>query len=325
MIPNQAPSTTNEERSTKNEERSTALCAMPGCANLADEGRLLCRDCRMGNVPVDRIPSLPVASLCGLNREQAIQARMKHKKRRTAHNRLPRITKTCICGCGRQFEVPQGGVYESRKYFSMECKKRHYSPDQAFRRKYEITPEFDAELRKIYQNEVLMSSPHLHHHPAGDLAVKYNVPRWKVTRRAQELCLLPRTKKEPYWSDRELEILHQYAHFSPHAISLHLKKEGFGRSETGIAIKLTRIGARQLADAYSGREASLIFGVDGKRITNWIAKGYLAAERRGTKRAGSQGGDIWTITTEAIREFIKHYPEIVDFRKVDKYFVAQLL
>lgn len=300
------------------------LCLMPGCTNPADPGMKLCSACRGDEIPAPSVKTpLPISALTP---EKRMQAMAKGKRIRVAHNRKPRVTITCACGCGKTFQVPEGIQAKTRKYFNMECKKRHFVPDGSFREKYPITEGFISELRDIYQNQVRMHSQSSKHAPASDLAKKYGIPRWKVSRCAMLLGLTPTTqKKMPPWSDEEVELLNKSSHLTPHAIAARFRRAGYSRSESAICIKLTRTGARTLNDVYTSREAADLFGVDSKVIRKWIEQGCLTAERKGTARTATQLGDIWSITTEAIRAMIKHYPELVDFRKIDKFFVARLL
>lgn len=299
-------------------------CLMPGCTNPADSGMKLCSACRGDEIPAPSV-SVPLP-LSGLTPAKKMQAMANRKRLRVAHNRKPRVTLTCACGCGKTFQVPEGIQAQTRKYFNMECKKRHFKPDGLFREKYPLPEGFEAELREVYENRVRMERPSSKYAPAAELAKKYGIPRWKVSRCAMLLGLTATTRRKmPPWSEAELQLLSKSSHLTPHAIAARFRRAGYVRSEAAIVIKLTRTGARALADVYTSREVSDIFGVDSKVIRKWIGENCLAAERRGTARVGTQLGDIWNITTEAIRQMIKHYPELVDFRKIDKYFVARLL
>lgn len=297
------------------------LCLMPGCTNPADPGMKLCQECRGDALPVSAIK--PPVPLTGLTADQVILAARKHKKKQTSWNRKPRVV--LACPCGKRFSVPKG-PQERRKYCSMACKKKYYQPNPTIHTKWPLPPGFDEELRRVYQEQVLMAACRAKHHPCRLLAEKYGIPRWKVSRRAVELCLTPTArKKDPPWSKDEIALLAQFAHYTPQSIQSKFREAGYRRSLNAIAVKLTRVGARQLTDVYTAREAASIFGVDQGGIRDWIDKGYLDASRSGTARTTIQGGDMWSITTEAMRAMIKHYPELVDFRKIDKYFFAQLL
>lgn len=302
---------------------SSSPCQMPGCSNQSDPGRLLCSACRGENAPADpnknRVAPIPMT---GLTVEQQAEAAGNHKKRKPAWNRKPRVT--LICPCGKRFTVP-AGAQEQRKYCSMVCKKRYFHPDGSIHTKWPLPPGFDEELRTIYEEKVRMMSGRSKNHPNKNLAEKYGVPRWKVSRRAMQLCLIPTSKKDPIWSDEELGLLQKFAHFTPHCIQAKFRQAGYKRSENAISVKLTRTGARQLCDVYTAREAASVFGIDQSAVRKWIEKGFLAAERRGTARVAAQSGDMWSIGKEAIRAHIKENPEMVDFRKIDKYFVAGLL
>jgi len=69
-------------------------------------------------------------------------------------------------------------------------------------KKYNFTNEMDDQIRKLYQDKVGMKSVAYKGY-VRDLAIKINMPRWRVSKRAVELGVLPVQKKEPVWSDEE--------------------------------------------------------------------------------------------------------------------------
>ena len=102
-------------------------------------------------------------------------------------------------------------------------------------------------------------------------------------------------------------------------------KEGFHRTVTGIVLKRKRQRLPSNLKGQSAHGLSDCFGVDSKTICEWIASGKLKAEKRGTNRTDRQGGDIWFIKDRCIRNFIINYISEVDFRKVDKYWLVDIL
>ena len=67
-----------------------------------------------------------------------------------------------------------------------------------------------------------------------------------------------------------------------------------------------------------------MFGVDGKTVTRWIACEDLPARRRGTARTAAQGGDEWEIERRKLRAWIRDHAQLVDLRKVDRYWFIDL-
>jgi hypothetical protein len=187
------------------------------------------------------------------------------------------------------------------------------------------TPGIDAEIRRVYQEEVGMGSCMLGESPQRELAYRLGWPRWKVTRRAQHLGLITKTKKQPDWSEQELIILEHHAHKIPEVIQRYLKRYGFERSVTAIVLKRKRMRCLRNLEGQSATDLALCFGVDMKTVQRWILTGYLKAKKRGTHRTEQQGGDMWWIKERDIVEFVKEYVDVIDLRKVDKWWFVGLL
>ena len=186
------------------------------------------------------------------------------------------------------------------------------------RPKYVITPEMHDRIKSVYQSVTGRGQ-------VNELAREIGLPRWKVSRYAMHQGLIPVQKKEPDWNEKELGILERSAHFSPERIQENLKKAGYRRSCTGILLKRRRMRFLKNIAGHSSRSVAECFGVDDKSVTRWIAKGWLKARRRGTARTEAQGGDHWYIIDKWIRDFCINYVAVIDFRKVDKYWLTDLL
>ena len=66
-------------------------------------------------------------------------------------------------------------------------------------------------------------------------------------------------------------------------------------------------------------------GIDAHGVTRYIQKGWLKARHRGTRRTKKQGGDQWLIKEKDIRTFIIESVSILDFRKIDKFWLVEIL
>jgi len=193
------------------------------------------------------------------------------------------------------------------------------------KKKYIFTPEMDEQIRTLYQTKVAMKSMK-YAGPVKKLAEKFGIPRWRVSSRARALGVMPVQKKEPPWSDTELFMLKQSAHRSPPVVRRYLKRAGYKRSVQGIMIKRTRMHfSRATMNGYTCRLLAGLFGIDDHAIAGWIKKGWLKAQRRGTARTEVQGGDEWFIRPEAVKEFVIASVAVIDFRKVDKYWLVEIL
>jgi hypothetical protein len=241
---------------------------------------------------------------------------------RTAWNKKPTITR--ICECGSEFSFSEGALaWRNPMYCSRACRNTYFTGTG--RQKHILPPGADDLIRKAYQEKVGMESCAKGKHPVRELAKKLGVPRWTISRRACHLGLIAKKKKEPDWTAPELKMLESQARFCPEVIQKKLKKIGYSRSIAGIMIKRNRMRFLKNLDGQSSCSLALCFGVDSKTITRWIKKGYLKAESRGTGRTEQQGGDMYYIKDKWVREFIIDSVDVVDFRKIDKYWLVDLL
>jgi len=286
------------------------ICMMPGCDNEVESGRL-CEACKSGGKGYAH-PIIGVAP--------ELQPHLQ-KKKKPVWNKKPRETRTCACGCGQRFRV---AVDSKRKYFDVHCMHRAHRGRKP--EKYPVSPEIDSQIIEIYQNRVGMEPTRMNG-PVAELAQKTGIPRWKITRRAAQLGLIQRsTRASLYWLDEELAILRANAHFSILTIQRKLREAGFSRSETAVKVKLTRMGGSSLVDGhYSALAAAEKFGVDARMVVRWIELGFLPAQHKGSKRTQQQGGDEWVIAQQDLRRFIIDMVGIVDFRKINKFWVVELL
>lgn len=221
--------------------------------------------------------------------------------------------------CGKTFYVPAWLFHSGQqvRFCSSTCRSAH--PGKL--PKYIFTAGMDDLIRRVYQQYVGMSRRPV----ARALAEKLGLPRWRVSRRALELgCSIPR-KKEPIWTEPELSILERFSHRHPSYIQKILKRNGFNRTEVGIVLKRKRMRLIANREGMSACQAAEFFGVDVNWVTRQIAEGGLKAERRETMRTEKQGGDIYYIREKHIRKFIIDNPELIDIRKIEKFYFIELL
>jgi hypothetical protein len=192
------------------------------------------------------------------------------------------------------------------------------------KKKYHFTPAMDAEIREIYEKAVGMSGYH-RLAPVKTLAKKFGIPRWVITRRAGQLGIRKILKKESAWTPQELRILKHHTYKQPETIQRQLRNSGYERSIQGIVLKRKRMRFLSNMEFETAHSLSECLGVDEKSITRYIKKGLLKARRRGTKRTLNQGGDHWMIKNKDIRHFIINNVSILDFRKIDRFWLVDLL
>ncbi len=182
-----------------------------------------------------------------------------------------------------------------------------------------ITPEFHQEIKRLYQNKSGHSGE------VREFARRYGLPRWKITRYAQEQGWSQRQKKEPDWSESELRILNRNAMHCPGVIQKKLKWHGFSRSIVGIVLKRKRMRMLSNLDGYSARSVAICIGEDEHFVTKAIKDGRLKAIRRMDERTQQQGGSCYYIKEKDVRSFIIENINMIDVRKVDKYWFVDVL
>ncbi len=160
----------------------------------------------------------------------------------------------------------------------------------------------------------------------AELADRLNVPRHWLTVRATRLQLTIPHKKEPPWTAAELVLLKKTPLHNLDKAAAVFRSHGFNRSPTAIAIKAKKVGvSRRYTQTLSATAASRIIGSDSKFVTAEIIAGRIEATRRGTKRAPQQGGDAWSIERAEFRRYVIDNVGRIDFRKVDRFAIVDLL
>ncbi|MGH6879473.1 hypothetical protein [Hypericibacter sp.] len=158
------------------------------------------------------------------------------------------------------------------------------------------------------------------------LANELGVPRWWLSKQALRLGLAMPHVKEPPWTEAEKELLGRVPLHDPERAARIFREHGFPRSAAAIMNKCKRLKiARRYRETFSGTSAARVLGLDNKTVTLMCGAGEIKATRRPTKRLPQQGGDPWSIERADLRRFVIDNLEYVDFRKVDKFALVDLL
>jgi hypothetical protein len=189
----------------------------------------------------------------------------------------------------------------------------------ARRRKWPPTPEIDAAIREGYRRLVELKDGRA----LTRVARKTGWPKHRITKRGAELGLA-RVKEAP-WSIEEIAVLRANTQYGYELIRKRLASAGFARSRTAILLKRKRMGLVGAGDGYSATALAKLFGIDGHGVTDWITRGWLPAEKRGTDRTERQGGDTWWIRKADVKAFVMGHPDEVDLRKVEKWWFLELI
>jgi len=182
------------------------------------------------------------------------------------------------------------------------------------KRKYDIKPEWDPIIQRTYQNITGKGE-------IKALADRLNIPRQILSYYARKKGWFQITRKNVRWTEEEDRLLEKLARYCPDTIARKLKKLGFTRTPTGIQCRLTRMRHIQNLNGMSALSVSEILGVDHHTVTRAIQQGKIRATRRGTNATR----DEYWILPQNLRKYIIEHVHEIDFRKLDKYYVTDLL
>lgn len=183
--------------------------------------------------------------------------------------------------------------------------------------------ELDARISEIWPTLVI---PKGDVSGAAELARQLGEPRWLISQRCRKLGLTRPRKKEPPWTAAEDELMKRVPLHDPDTCSEIFRAHGFNRTATAIRVRSKRIGlSRRAHGTFSAGAAAKVLGLDGKTVAIYCLNGTIKSGRRKTKRLPQQGGDPHSIERTDLRQFVIDNLELIDFRKVDKFALVDLL
>jgi hypothetical protein len=182
--------------------------------------------------------------------------------------------------------------------------------------KYIFTPEMDKELLHTYSINT-DNKPRL-----INLARKFKMPRWALYQRALKIGAVKSAHQKRPWEDDEVRILEKYARYEPLTIKKRLEKAGYHRSIASIVLKRKRMRLLSNLEGVSACMCAEFLGVDLHWVLNYIRQGLLKAEMIRQDREGKAN---YFIREKDLRKFIVNNPDLVDLRKVEKYYFIELV
>ena len=182
--------------------------------------------------------------------------------------------------------------------------------------KYLFTPERDREILYTYSINT-DSKPRV-----ISLAKKFNMPRWAIYQRALKIGAVNSSHQKRPWNDEEIRILEKNARYEPLTIKKKLAKAGFQRSMASIVLKRKRMRLLSNLEGMSACICAEFLGVDLHWVLNYINTGSLKAE---VIRRDREGRANYFIREKDLREFIINNPDLIDLRKVEKYYFIELV
>jgi len=182
--------------------------------------------------------------------------------------------------------------------------------------KYQFTSEMDQEIHYTYSINT-DNKPRV-----INLAKKFYMPRWAIYQRALKIGAVTLSHQKTPWTVEEIRILEKYAGYEPQTIRKKLSKAGFTRSIASIVLKRKRMRLLSNLDGMSACLCADALGVDLHWVLNYIRQGLLKAK---VIRRDSEGKVNYHIKEKDLRQFIIDNPELIDLRKVEKYYFIELV
>lgn len=155
-----------------------------------------------------------------------------------------------------------------------------------------------------------------------NLAKKLRMPRWAVYQRALKIGAVQSSHQKRPWEEQETGILEKYARYEPLTIKKKLEKAGFRRSLASIVLKRKRMRLLSNLEGVSASLCAEFLGVDLHWVLKHINTGSLKAE---VIRRDREDKSNYYIREKDLRKFIVTNPDLIDLRKVEKYYFIELV
>ena len=211
-----------------------------------------------------------------------------------------------------------------QKAFEAGVRSASKGRPSAKRQVYKPTAALDAAIAEAYLGDDTLGA-------LKNLSRLTGRPRAWFTNRAAALGYSRPKFKEAPWSAAELAFLEARAHLAPGTIRGELREAGFVRTVNAVALKLRQRG--WLRGKAEGRYTKLMlqecFGVSGATLSRWAERYGLKVERERPmmrhRFADPHPGAEWSVRERHLKAFVTENVAIIDFRKVDKFWLVDLL
>lgn len=211
----------------------------------------------------------------------------------------------------------KSGIYGQAKKLGLS------KPGKGKRRNKEDLAALDAKIKELWPT---LKLPPGAVNGVNELSRQLGEPRWLVGDRCLRLGLALKRKKEPNWTTAEDELMKRVPLHDPERCAEIFRGHGFIRTPTAIVVRSKRLDLkRRYNETFSATMAAALLGLDGKTVRLYCLQGVIKAGRRKSKRLIQQGGAPHSIERADLRQFVIDNLELIDFRKVDKFALVDLL
>lgn len=169
------------------------------------------------------------------------------------------------------------------------------------------------------QEDVILQEAYTTHYAKKALLVVSkrlpHISREMAKHRATVLGLSKARKKNPPWSEEELQILERCAYQTPTLIARALRKAGFERTASGVNIQLKRRKLDRKGDWMGIGDVAELLGVDRSTVGRWMDQGWLRSIHTGKIQGG---GEVRLVEPGALRTFLLQHHHAVRLSAVEK-------
>lgn len=151
---------------------------------------------------------------------------------------------------------------------------------------------------------------------ARRLADDLNRPLYWLRRRAAQLGLaMPASRPIRPWAAAETRLLQEYAHLPAPEISRLMRREGFRRTASAVALRLRRLSIdRTDPDTHTTSDLATLLGVAPQTVQTWVRTMGLRAIKRRTDN--DTAGHRLRVRRQDLRQWLREHPTRVDLARV---------
>lgn len=199
-------------------------------------------------------------------------------------------------------------IHGKAQTMGLRAPKRAPTAGMEFARIYPNDPSIDEGIRRVYTTATRKGE-------IKEFAAKIGRPAWWVQRRACKLGVTRTVRtRVDRWTDAEMRIVEDHASCMPKVIAQKLRRAGFERTPTAVAVALKRRGIDTSdPDRWTADGLAKLLGVTGTAVRDWIERRGLRATRRSDKP-----GSVWLISRQELRRWVGSHQRFIDLRKVDQ-------
>lgn len=200
----------------------------------------------------------------------------------------------------------RSAIYQHANALGLRC-----ASQPLVRESWKLEPGMNDAIRAAHQRPM----------KRGDvvaLAKRLARPVWWVSRRARELGLTTPRFREPHWCAEEIAILRDTNTLAPAAVQRALRRAGYRRTATAIAVQRKRHGIhRQAGDNYTISQAATMLGMDPSTLLRDVRAGLVVAKPNTDYITRTDGRPAqYVITERNLRDYIVRHPVRLNLRKL---------